>query len=108
MSEIKGIMGLYSYWDELRKRHPGLQIDNCASGGRRLDIETMSRSVALWRSDCAGQPLAEQFHTQGLMPWVPLTAGVWCAIKGGTPVGSSQQLYEQRSGYCAGMTVCVD
>ena len=105
MSEIKGIEGLYSFWDELRKRHPGLQIDNCSSGGRRLDIETMPRSAALWRSDCAGQPLAEQAHSQGLIPWVPLNSGVWNT--GATPAGSAQQLYEMRSGYSAGMTVCV-
>jgi len=28
-----------------------LFIDNCASGGRRIDVETMSRSMPLWRSD---------------------------------------------------------
>jgi alpha-galactosidase len=103
MSEIKSIMGLYSYWDELRAKHPGLQIDNCASGGRRLDIETMSRSVALWRSDCAGQSDAEQTHSQGLMPWIPLTAGVWIVTK----EDPSAQLYRQRSAYCAGTTVCI-
>ena len=31
-------------------------IDNCASGGRRLDLETISRSVALWRSDFQCNP----------------------------------------------------
>jgi alpha-galactosidase len=109
MSEIKSITGLYAYWDELRKRHPGLQIDNCASGGRRLDIETMSRSVALWRSDNACDPIGEQHHTMGLMPWVPLTAGVWGATKDNpNKPGSPAKLYEERSAYCAGMTVCTD
>ena len=51
MTEIRYIEGLYAFWDELRQRHPGLLIDNFASGGRRLDLETISRSVALWRSD---------------------------------------------------------
>ena len=32
--------------DELLRRHPGLAIDNCASGGRRIDIETIGRSTA--------------------------------------------------------------
>jgi alpha-galactosidase len=109
MSEIKSITGLYAYWDKLRELHPGLQIDNCASGGRRLDIETMSRSVALWRSDNAGDPIGEQYHTVGLMPWVPLTAGVWITLKGQGPAfGNPEQLYQQRSGYGAGMTVCID
>ena len=36
ITEIKHIMGLYRFWDELRSRHPGLVIDNCSSGGRRF------------------------------------------------------------------------
>ena len=35
----------------LLRRHPGLWIDTCASGGRRIELESMSRAVALWRSD---------------------------------------------------------
>ena len=109
MSEIKSITGLYAYWDKLRELHPGLQIDNCASGGRRLDIETMSRSVSLWRSDNAGDPIGEQYHTVGLMPWEPLTAGVWITLKGqGPAIATAEQIYQQRSGYGAGMTVCID
>jgi alpha-galactosidase len=108
MNEIKSIMGLYKYWDDLRAQHPGLRIDNCASGGRRLDIETASRSVSLWRSDNAGDPIGEQFHTAAMNPWYPMNAGVWITVKGGSPIGSTQQLYEQRSGYSSGMTVCID
>ncbi len=47
MSEIRHIEGLYAYWDSLLVRFPNLLIDNCASGGRRLDIETTSRSAPL-------------------------------------------------------------
>jgi alpha-galactosidase len=105
MSEIKSIEGLYNYWDALRAQHPGLQIDNCASGGRRIDLETISRAVELWRSDNAGEPMGEQFHTYGLLPWVPLTAGVW--VIDGQPLDSPGQIYRQRSGYCAGFTGCI-
>jgi alpha-galactosidase len=105
MSEIKSIMGLYNYWDALRAQHPGLQIDNCSSGGRRIDLETISRAVELWRSDDAGEPMGEQFHTYGLLPWVPLTAGVW--ITNDKPMNSPAKIYEIRSGYCAGLTACV-
>ena len=48
---IRYIEGLYEMWDELRAKNPGLVIDNCASGGRRIDLEAISRSVALWQSD---------------------------------------------------------
>ena len=51
ITEIRYIEGLYTFWDELLRQHPGLIIDNCASGGRRLDLETISRSIALWRTD---------------------------------------------------------
>jgi len=51
MTEIKHIEGLYELWDRLLVAYPGLLIDNCASGGRRIDLETMRRSIPLWRSD---------------------------------------------------------
>lgn len=49
--EIKHIMGMYDLWDALMEEFPHLFIDDCSSGGRRLDLETMSRAVSLWRSD---------------------------------------------------------
>lgn len=79
MAEIRHITGLYQMWDDLRARCPGLLIDNCASGGRRIDLETMSRSVPLWRSDVQCFPgfsgAAMQGQTHGLGLWVPLSAG---------------------------------
>jgi alpha-galactosidase len=79
MAEIRYVEGLYRMWDELRRRHPGLTIDNCASGGRRIDLETISRSYPLWRSDsqCCGQsmPVQDQVQTAGLSLYVPLHAG---------------------------------
>jgi alpha-galactosidase len=51
-------------------------IDNCASGGRRVDFEMMRRSVLLWRSDScwdsADYPRNVQAMTHGLSLWVPL------------------------------------
>lgn len=79
MSEIRHIEGLYAMWDDLLARHPGLIIDNCSSGGRRIDLEMISRSIALWRSDYQCYPdfdvLSQQTQTQGLAPWVPLSSG---------------------------------
>ena len=77
MTEIRHIEGLYAFWDELLQRHPGLVIDNCASGGRRIDLETISRSIPLWRSDwqCGwkNDPTPGQAHGMGLSYWVPLS-----------------------------------
>jgi alpha-galactosidase len=82
LTEIRYVEGFYELWDELRRRHPHIFIDNCASGGRRIDLETIARSLPLWRSDtqCAQrpQPIHDQVQTAGLTRWVPLhSAGVW-------------------------------
>ena len=79
ISEIRHIEGLYAFWDELLARHPGLIIDNCSSGGRRIDLETISRSIPLWRSDYQCTPNFQlagmQGQTHGLARWVPLSTG---------------------------------
>ncbi|MBM3497247.1 MAG: hypothetical protein FJX74_01130 [Armatimonadetes bacterium] len=81
MTEIRYVEGHYAMWDELRAAHPGLLIDNCASGGRRIDLETISRSLPLWRSDTScspGHPDWNQAQTLGLCRYIPLhTACGW-------------------------------
>ena len=73
ISEIRHIEGLYRYWDYLLERFPEMQIDNCASGGRRLDIETTSRSLPLWRTDYSyGEPNGYQNQTYNLSMFLPL------------------------------------
>jgi alpha-galactosidase len=72
IAEMKHIEGLYSFWDALLDRVPGLLIDNCASGGRRIDLETISRSVPLWRTDYQYfEPNGYQCHTYGLHFFLP-------------------------------------
>ena len=53
--------------------------DNCASGGRRLDLETTTRSAPLWRTDYSyGEPDGYQCHTYGLNFYLPLHGtGAW-------------------------------
>lgn len=76
LREIRHINGLYDFLDALLRRHPDLIIDNCASGGRRLDFEMMRRSVVLWRSDSCWDaksfPRNMQAMTHGLSHWLPL------------------------------------
>ena len=75
ITEIRYVEGHYAMWDELRTKHPGLIIDNCASGGRRIDLETCMRSVSLWRSDTACRPGnsdLDQAHAFGLSLYLPL------------------------------------
>ncbi len=73
ITENKHIVGLFHYWDELRRRHPDLLIDTCASGGRRNDLETLRRAVPLWRTDFPFDPIATQCHTYGISFWIPFS-----------------------------------
>jgi alpha-galactosidase len=71
IAEIRHVEGYLAYWDELLRRHPGMLIDSCASGGRRNDLETLRRAVPLLRSDYTFDPVGEQCHTYGLASWIP-------------------------------------
>ena len=80
MTENLYVQGYLGWWDELRRRHPDMLIDSCASGGRRNDLETLRRAVPLLRSDyqapCINPKtpdidLGNQGHTYGLAQWVP-------------------------------------
>lgn len=72
--EIKHITGMYEVWDRLLAKHPNLLIDNCSSGGRRIDIETLKRSIPFFRSDyqCAfnAEPEVTQAHNM-ISSWLP-------------------------------------
>ena len=101
IAETRHVEGLYAFWDELRRRHPGLWIDNCASGGRRIDLETLSRSLPLWPTDFADVPglstglnlhVGSQCAGAGLARWVPLFgSAVWnfepYALRSHVPAG---------------------
>ncbi len=79
MTENLYVQGHLAFWDELRRRNPGLHLDSCASGGRRNDLETMRRSVPLLRSDWSVSSFAKaplqvegnQAQTYGLSSWLP-------------------------------------
>ncbi len=71
ITEIRHVTGYLAYWDELRRRHPDMLIDSCASGGRRNDLESMRRAVPLWRSDYAFEAIGHQCMTWGLSLWLP-------------------------------------
>jgi len=75
ITEIRHVEGLYAMWEELMRRHPGLVVDICASGGRRIDFETLRYGLPLWHSDrqCFGpNPAADQLQNGGLFRWLPL------------------------------------
>lgn len=65
ITEIRYIEGLLRFWDNLWEAFPGLLIDNCSSGGRRLDVETLTRSISMWRSDlgCSDERPDHRYYT---------------------------------------------
>ncbi|WP_062299974.1 alpha-galactosidase [Demequina maris] len=42
---------VYALIDELRARHPRLEIESCASGGARVDLGMLARVQRVWASD---------------------------------------------------------
>jgi alpha-galactosidase len=63
-------VAVYRLLDELRRRHPGVEIESCASGGARVDLEILRRTDRVWASDCndALERLAIQRWTGLLLP----------------------------------------
>jgi alpha-galactosidase len=62
--------GVYALMDELRLRHPWLEIEACASGGARTDLGVLERTDRVWASDSndAMERLPIQRWTELLLP----------------------------------------
>lgn len=86
ITENKYINNLYRMMDELLAKYPQLVIDNCAAGGRRLDIAMMKRCISLFRTDysCLDtcDPQGVQYHQQNILSWIPFSsAGIYADIR---------------------------
>jgi alpha-galactosidase len=107
ITENKYICGYLAFWDELRRRHPGMLIDSCAGGGRRNDLETLRRAVPLLRSDYqsfTGDPAyhaGNQGQTYGLSSWIPFYGT-------GVYYNSVRMVEGMRSNLCPSFAICAD
>ncbi len=63
-------MALYELLDELRRRHPGVEFESCASGGGRIDHEILRRVERVWTSDC-NDALERQTIQRGASMLIP-------------------------------------
>ncbi len=45
------IRGVWRVWDEVRRRHPNVVLENCSSGGRRIDLGTFGKAHCNFSSD---------------------------------------------------------
>jgi alpha-galactosidase len=112
ITENKYVMGYLAYWDELQRRHPGMVIDSCASGGHRNDLETMRRAVPLLRSDYLFEPVGQQGQTYGLSFWLPFHGTAYCpSNSSGWGWGTGKKTYDpytRRSNMCPSNIACFD
>jgi alpha-galactosidase len=60
-------LALYRLLDELRARHPGLEIESCASGGARIDLGILEHTDRVWGSD-TNDPV----ERQAIQRWIGL------------------------------------
>lgn len=107
ITENHYVTNLYRFLDAILEEMPGITIDICASGGKRIDIEMIRRGIPLWRTDynctdeAGGTPddilEATQAQTYGISFW--LVHNGTCAYRQGeyavrTNIISSSQLLD--------------
>ena len=63
-------LAVYRLLDELRTRHPDVEIESCSSGGARIDHEILARTVRVWTSDC-NDALERQTIQRGASMLIP-------------------------------------
>jgi alpha-galactosidase len=71
MTQLRYIQGLYAIMDWLRARNPNTVFEGCATGGRRIDLETVRRFHTFWISDQTDDPAITRFHQFGINHFLP-------------------------------------
>jgi len=103
ISEIRYVEGHYRLWDDLLKEFPYLAIDNCAAGGHRIDLETCSRSIPLWRTDATIIPCGAKNYNQAALQNQVMTAGLSRYVPFNTSGQVGADPYQFRSGFNGGI-----
>lgn len=57
-------LGFYALLDELRRRHPRVEWESCASGGGRVDLAVLERMQRIWTSD-----VTDALSRQSIQRW---------------------------------------
>ncbi len=71
MTEIRYIEGLYAYWDRIAEAWPDSLRIECSSGGRRIDLETITRMHIHQKSDYWFHNEVDQASIWGLNQYLP-------------------------------------
>lgn len=71
ITEIKYIEGLYAYWDRIASTWPDSMREECASGGRRIDLETVMRMHLHQKTDYWFDNEVDQASLHALAAYLP-------------------------------------
>ena len=71
ITEMKYIEGLYAYWDRIATAWPDSIREECASGGNRIDLETVMRMHLHQKTDYWFDNEADQGSLWGLSQYLP-------------------------------------
>ena len=63
-------LAIYALFDELKRRHSGLEIESCASGGARIDLGMVNHVDRFWTSD-NNDALERQTIQRWTMQFIP-------------------------------------
>jgi alpha-galactosidase len=97
MAEIRHVEGLYAFWQALLDRHPGLYLEGCSSGGRRMDFEALRYHHSYWYTDwMVGDPSGMQSICLGASEWLP---GSFLNNVMGNQSAPTSDTVEQRYGF---------
>ena len=71
ITEMKYVEGLYAYWDRIATSWPDSLMEECASGGHRMDLETLMRMHIHQKTDYWFDDQADQTAIFGLSQYLP-------------------------------------
>ena len=71
ITELRYLEGLYAYWDRLAAAWPDALREECASGGRRIDLETLQRMPLHQKSDYWFDNEVDQASLWSLSQYLP-------------------------------------
>jgi len=71
ITEIKYITGLYAFWDGIAETAPDSLREECAAGGRRIDLETVMRMHIHQKTDHWFDYESDQLSLWGISQYLP-------------------------------------
>ncbi len=71
IAEIRYIEGLYAYWDRIRSTWPDALLEECASGGNRIDLGTVMRMHLHQKTDYWFDNEVDQTSLWGISQFLP-------------------------------------